>query len=184
MKITDLTDTLFAREIERLAGDAQFWAIRLQNAFGPDSRIELARTSNLDGSNQQPFPLAADLKEVWDYAKGDYPAPCHLQDTIQALCELLWCPIGAHSYQVPNSWWKEPLGFMCRLAWARQALEAGENLNAEQLAMLAGMTSQRIRQLCQTGEIKAGSANQKRNSQQEWVIPAKEAKKFIKKREN
>lgn len=173
MKITDMTDTLFAREVERLAGDVQFWAIRLQNAFGPNTKIELSPVSYLDGTGEQPYPLAIDLWEVWEYARGTGPRPEAMEDVIQSLCELLWAPVGGTSYQIPPTWWEEPLGFMCRLAEARATLEAGADLTPTQLAALGGVTEHQVRLLCRQEAIDG------KREDKGWIIPNAEAQKWL-----
>jgi hypothetical protein len=180
LKITDMTDTLFNKEMQRLLSDAAFWCIKLSQ-IGKYT-LEPTPVSNIDGSNPQPFPLAMELKEVWDYAKGETPAPYHLYDSIQALTELLWSTIGSASYKIPNSWWSEPLGFMCQLAMARENLDSGADLNAKQLSLLSGYTHARIKQLCSTGELQATKVEQGRSSQLEWAIPADVAKEWLSRR--
>lgn len=179
MNIKDMTDTLFNKEMQRLLSDVTFWCIRLDQIG--DYKFEPTPVSNMDGSNKQPFPLAIELKEVWDYAKGEAPAPYYLYDTIQALTELLWSTVGSSSYKIPNSWWGEPLGFMCQLAMARKNLDSGADLNAKQLSLLSGYTHARIKQLCSTGELQATKVEQGRSSQLEWAIPADFAKRWLEK---
>lgn len=177
MKITDMTDTLFGKEMLRIVGDATFWCIRLSQIG--DYKLEPTPVSYMDGTDKQPFPLALEIKRVWDYAKGDKQRPEEIEEIIQDLCELLWSHIGGSSYDIPAEFWDAPLGFMCQLAWARQALDFGADLNAERLAMLAGITPQRVKQLCQSGVIKAGKTEQSRSSQQEWAIPAETARAWL-----
>jgi hypothetical protein len=180
MKIGEMTDSLFDREMQRILGDVQFWCIRLDQIG--DFSLEPTPVSYVNGSGQQPFPLAIDIKEVWDYARGKGSCPRGINEIIQALCELLWSSVGENSYTIPNYWWDEPLGFMCQLAFARQAMDNGESLNAVQLAMLAGLSSVRIKQLCQSGDIPAGKVEQARNSQLEWAIPADVAREWLESR--
>lgn len=177
MKITDMSDSLFNKEMQRLLGDVAFWCIRLDQLG--EYNFEPTPVANFDGSNSQPFPLAIELKEVWDYAKGISKRPYHLYDTIQSLTELLWSTIGSTSYDIPNLWWSEPLGFMCKLALTREAFDAQNPLNATQLAMLSGYSDARIKQLCISGEIKATKVKQERGSQLEWAIPADIAREWI-----
>lgn len=177
MKIQDMTDSLFHREMQRIIGDTQFWCVRL-GQIG-DYKLEPTPVSYSDGTGSQPFPLALEIKRVWDYAKGDKSRPTETAEIIQELCELLWSHIGGSSYDIPGEFWDTPLGFMCQLARAREALESGGDLNAEQLAMLAGVSAARIKQLCKSGEIKAGKVEQSRSSQPEWAIPARVATKWL-----
>jgi len=181
MKITDMTDTVFDREMQRILGDVMFWITRLDQVG--DFNLEPTPVSYADGSGQQPFPLAIDLKEVWDYARGTGKRPEGMQDIIQSLTELLWAPVGGTSYSIPSTWWDEPLGIMCRLAWARQALDTGDNLTVEQLSLLSGMSIPRIKQLCQTGKIPAVKVQQGRSNRKEWSIPADAAQVWLKSRE-
>lgn len=180
MRISDMTDTLFDREMQRILSDVQFWAIRLDNIG--DFTLTPTPASYADGEGQQPFPLAIDLKEVWDYARGEGSCPREILEIIQSLCELLWCPVAAHTYEVPNAFWDMPLGFMCQLAHARLALDSGESLSVEQLAMLGDLKPARVRQLCQSGNITAFKKERTDNSQQEWTIPAEAAKEWLKSR--
>ncbi len=177
MKISDMTDTLFDREMQRIMGDVQFWCIRLDQIG--DFSLEPTPVSYMDNIGKQPFPLAIDLKEVWDYAAGTGSQPIGVSDVIQSLCELLWCPVAGTSYEIPSSWWDEPLGFMCRLAWARQGLDAGENLTVDALAMLAGVSDKYIRRLCGDGTLQAEKVPRKVGTQQEWAIPVEEGRKFL-----
>ena len=123
MKITDMTDTAFDQAMQRLLGDVQFWCIRLSQ-IGEYS-LEPMPVSYADGSGKQPFPLALEVRRVWDYAKGGKPRPEEIAEIIQDLCELLWSHTGGSSYDIPAAFWDQPLGFMCQLAWAREALELG-----------------------------------------------------------
>jgi hypothetical protein len=180
MKITDMTDTLFDQQMQRLLGDVQFWCVRLSQ-IGEYS-LRPMPVSYIDGTGKQPFPLALELKRVWDYARGSGPRPDEIREIIQDLCELLWSHTGGSSYDIPAEFWDQPLGFMCRLAWARETLDAGGELNAEQLSMLAGISAARVKQLCRSGDITATKAEQARNRQQEWAIPADVARAWLESR--
>jgi hypothetical protein len=171
MKITDMSDSLFNREMQRLLGDVQFWLIRLDQV----GHLEFAETP----VEEQPFPLAFKLRQVWDYAAGEIQCPEEIDDTIRSLYELLWQPVAGASYDIPPTWWDEPLGFMCRLARARQTLDDGEDLSAEQLAILADVSIRRITQLCASKEISAKKKEQSQGGQPEWSIPAKTAYKWL-----
>lgn len=83
MKITDMSDTLFDKEMQRLLSDVSFWCIKLSRIG--DYKLEPTPVSNVDGSNKQPFPLAVELKEVWDYVKGEAPAPLHLNECLEEI---------------------------------------------------------------------------------------------------
>lgn len=179
MKITDMTDILFEREMQKLLGQLQIWCVKLSRI----GNYSIEPTPINNGINKYLFPFAADLKEVWDYAKGVKPQPYHLHDTIQALMEFIWAPVGSSTYTVPNTWFNEPLGFMCKLALAREELDAGNSLNTEQLALLSGYVPSRIRKLCQSGDLPATKVEQGRNSQLEWSISPSVARNFLKKRD-
>jgi hypothetical protein len=181
MKISDMTDIAFEREMQRILGDVLFWCIRLDEIG--DYSLNPTPVTYIDGTGQQPFPLAMELKRIWNYARGEGTCPAEINDIIQSLCELLWCPVAASSYEIPSAWWKEPLGFMCNLAWARQALDLGENLTTEQLALLGEVSVSRIKQLCQSGEILAEKVPQARGKKMEWNISAEVALSWLKSRE-
>lgn len=180
MKITDITVNLFDKEMVRLLGDVQFWCIRLDQIG--DCQLKPIPVTYIDGTGLQPFPLALELRRVWDYAAGNKPRPAELQEIIQELCELLWSHIGGSSYAIPAEFWDQPLGFMCQLAWAREALDSGKSINAEQLAMLGGISAARVKQLCKAGEIQADKVEQSRSSQTEWAIPAEIARTWLEER--
>jgi len=182
VKIREMTDDLFSREMAALLAQVQSWFLRL-SGIQPGFSLFPTPASYLDGSGKQPFPLALELKRVWDYARGTGPRPEELQEIIQDLCELLWCPVGAvGEYTIPAWWWDTPLGQMCLMAQVRAAIEHGEPVSADELAVLADLTGQRIRQMCASGEIKAGKIQREENSQMEWAIPAEEAVRFLRER--
>lgn len=182
MKISEMTDTLFDREMAALLGQVQFWCMRL-SGIDPKYKLEPTPVSNLDGTGKQPFPLALELKRAWDYARGVKPRPDELREIIQDLCELLWAPVGAGTYEIPSSWWETPLGTMVKICQARDALEGGHDLDTYQLALLSDLTDKRIRQLCQSGEIKAEKVPREASSQEQWAIPAEEARRFLESRD-
>lgn len=178
MKISEMTDTLFDREMQRLLGDVQFWCVRLGNIG--DYTLTPALVSYMDGSGQQPFPLALEAKRVWDYAKGAAPRPAEMREIIQDLCELLWSHIGGSGYEIPSEFWDEPLGFACHLASARADMEAGSDLTTDQVAALSGLTTARIKQLCAAGELPAAKADD--NPKAEWIIQAGPVREWLEKR--
>lgn len=183
MKIREMTDEAFVREIAALLARVQSWSLRL-SGIQPDFSLTPHPASYMDGSGEQPFPLALELKRIWDYARGTGPRPAEQREIIQDLCELLWCPIGAvGEYTIPAWWWDTPLGQMCLMAQVRAAIEHGEAISADEFAVLADLTGQRIRQMCAAGEIKAKKVRREENSQLEWAIPAKEAVRFLKARD-
>lgn len=182
MKITDMNDNLFDREMQKLLADVQFWCVRL-SAINGKFHLEPSPTSYLDGTGKQPFPLALELKRCWDYARGTGPRPEEMHEIIQSLCELLWSTIGGTGSAIPADWWDTPLGTMCRMCEARTALEYGETIDTYGLALLADLSHMRIRQLCQSGDIEAEKMPRETSSQEQWVIPAEEARRFLAGRE-
>ena len=70
MKISEMTDTVFDREMATLLSQVQFWCMRL-SGIDPKYKLEPTPVSCLDGTGKQPFPLALELKRVWDYARGE-----------------------------------------------------------------------------------------------------------------
>lgn len=152
-------------------------------------RIAIKRTQELypfeyeenpgldEEGNFYPFPFAVKIKEVWEYARGTAPRPADMEETIQLLCDITWRSIGSPDYEIPSSWYNEPLGFMVRLAKAREKIDNENDLRTDELAALTGLSVAWIKRMCQKGEIKA-----KQNSagRREWTIPAAEAKLFIK----
>ncbi len=179
MKISEMTDTMFDREMATLLGQVQFWCIRLSNL---DPAYILDPKPIVVGNKKYPFPFAADLWQLWDYARGTGPRPNEVQENIQKLCELLWAPVAAGSYDIPSDWWDTPLGTMCRLCNARATLEAGWSLDVYEMALLADLTHMRIRQLCQSGELQAVKEERNGSSQEKWIIPAEEARRFLESR--
>jgi len=181
MKISEMTDTMFDREMMGLLGQVQFWCIRLSN-INISHALEPGPVSYMDGTGKQPFPLALEIKRVWDYARGVGPRPDELQEIIQDLCELLWAPVAAGTYSIPPSWWETPLGIMVKLCEARDALEVRGSLDTYQLALLSDLTDKRIRQLCQSGELQAEKVPREASSQEQWAIPAEVARRFLESR--
>lgn len=181
MKISEMTDSLFDREMMNLLGQVQFWSIRLGD-INIGHVLEPGQVSYMDNTGKQPFPLALELRRCWDYARGTGPCPNEVREILQDLCELLWAPVAAGTYSIPSSWWETPLGTMCRLCEARIALDGDEILDAHDLALLSDLAPARIRQLCASGEIKAEKAQRKTSSQEQWVIETEEARKFLESR--
>ena len=130
-----MTD-IFDREMQRIIGDTQFWCARLSQIG--DYKLEPTPVSYSDGTGSQPFRWPWKSSEYGTMPKATSPARTNWQRSSKELCELLWSHIGGSSYDIPNAFWDTPLGFMCQLARARESLESGGDLNAEQLAMLAG----------------------------------------------
>ena len=178
MKPTEMNDALFKEEMEKLLAQVQFWAMRLE-AIQPGFCLEPVPVSYLDGSGKQPFPLALELKRVWDYARGEGPRPAELKEIIQELVELLWCPVAGHNYIIPYEWWNTPLGQMCRMAEARATIDDGGSLSAQELSYLSGIAGQWIREMCATGKLMAEKVTREQNSQTEWAIPAEECRRFL-----
>ena len=165
MKTSDLTDSLFEREMGKLLSDAQFFCARLSKHIAP-----------CNVRPEGPFPLAVRLKPVWDYARGTGPRPRDMQGTIQSLCELLWSPI-AGTNAIPASWWKQPLGYMSQLAWSREELDEGLTLTVDQLALLGDCTRRWVQELCRSGEIPATSG--RKNGLPEWHISPESARTWL-----
>jgi hypothetical protein len=181
MKTTDMTSELFNREMLKLLTDIQAGTARL-TAIDPQFQLKPVRVSYASGFSE-PFPLALELRRCWDYARGTGPKPEGMQRTLEDLTRLLWCPLAASSYEVPASWWDTPLGIMARMCEVRDAVDRGLSVSAEHFALIADLTPQRIRQLCASRGIKAKKEERAGSSQEQWAIPAKEAKKFLEKRE-
>lgn len=178
MKTSEMTDLLFAREMQKLLADVQFWSMRL-NQIQADLILKPTPVSYIDESGQEPFPLALELRRLWNYARGTGPRPEEANEIIQELCELLWSPIGGTSYDIPAVWWETPLGQMVKMTWARMKLDADLPLDPVELALFVDVTDRRIRQMCRDGSLQAEKVKRENSSQQEWAIPAAEAKKFI-----
>lgn len=181
MKTSEMTDTVFDREMSMLLSQVQFWCMRLSE-IDPAYKLEPTPVSYMDGTGKQPFPLALEIRRCWDYARGAGPRPDEMREIIQNLCELLWAPVAAGSYDIPSEWWETPLGTMCRLCEARTALDTGANLDIEELALLADLTPKRVQQLCHSGELKAKKIEREVSSQEKWIIPAEEARLFLESR--
>jgi len=176
LKIRDMSDELFHREMEILLSQVRFWAMRLDCI---QSGFKLQPTPVTVGSDKFPFPFAAELKQCWDYARGTGPQPEEMEEIILELCELLWAPVAATSYDIPAAWWDTPLGIMVRMCRVRAKIEMGVSVHAEELSVLADVTGQRIRQMCAEGKLKAEKVAREMNSQLEWAIPAEEARKLL-----
>jgi hypothetical protein len=181
MKITEMTHEHFNREMLKLLTTVQTGANCLK-AIDPQFQLKPVRIPYATGLSE-PFPLALELRKCWDYARGAGPKPEGMERILQDLEKLLWCPLGATSYEIPASWWETPLGAMTRMCEVRDAIDRELSVPAEHLALLVGCTPQWIRHLCTAGEIKAEKEKRPGSSQTQWAIPAKEAKKFLEKRE-
>lgn len=178
MKTSEMTDQLFEREMQKLLADVQFWSMRL-NQIQADLILKPTPASYIDESGQEPFPLALELRRLWNYARGTGPCPEEVNEIIQELCELLWSPIGGTSYDIPAVWWETPLGQMVKMVRARMKLDAGQTIDPVELSLFVDVTDRRIRQMCRSGDLVAEKVQREQSSQQEWAIPAAEAKKFI-----
>lgn len=173
MNIKDMTDALFNKEMNQLLNRVTFFCNTLSN-----TGIFSLTAEPMD--NSQTFPLAIELKKVWDYARGTDPKPSNMNEVMQTLYKLLWSSIGnIETPKIPNYWWDEPLGFMCSLAIAREMLDKGEPINAKQLSILSGYTHTYIKRSCTSSKIKATKVKQDRSSQLEWAISADEARLWM-----
>ena len=153
----------------------------MEHAFEPnpaDFSLKPTPVSYFDGSGQEPFPLALELRRLWNYAGGTGPCPEEANEIIPELCELLGPPL-AGPYDIPAVWWETPLGQMVKMTWARMKLDVDLPLDPVELALFVDVTDRRIRQMCRDGSLQAEKVERENSSQQEWAIPAAEAKKFI-----
>lgn len=174
MKVTDMTDNLFDREVQKLLSDISFWLMRL-------TCIDTSICLNLTTKNNTPFPLYQDLKILWDYARGTGPKHPAQNDIIQALLEICWHPVQGVEYTIPAAWWETPFGTMIKMCWAREKIDADLEVSPEELALFTDVTGRWIRKQCKTGKIKAIKTERKGSSQEEWAIPADQAKEIINK---
>jgi hypothetical protein len=183
MNITEMNDRLFKQQMGMIAGYIKKW--RVLEGVG---RVELMpeSASYLLGDRQNLYPLAKEIKPLWDYACGAGPRPENIEETIDKIICLLWQPVGyqdAEAPQPPVDWWRNSyLALMCKAAQARNKFDSGESLTSEELALLAGLNPVRIRQLCINGTIKAEKIKVERKGarqKQEWLISNRAAADFI-----
>lgn len=176
MKTYEMTDELFDYIVKDLLDAVLIWAHGLS---GIQPGLKIKPTPVSDGEREYPYPLAMRLKKLWDYAKGTGEMPEDLPKIMHDLFRLIWRPVWVTGYAIPAAFWNEPLGRMCRMAQVRYEIDNGKAVSADELALIADVTGQRIRQLCAEGKIQAEKIQRKENSQTEWAIPAGEAKRFL-----
>ena len=174
MKLSELTRAVFDAEMQKILSGMQDLLLRMQINVTIGG-LELMPSPVMVGDDRFPFPLAADIWPVWQYATGEAPRPVSWdwQDVMQSTCELLWCTVGGHSYDIPASFWQEPLGIVFEAAEARDALAGDEYLSPDQLAILAGLTRQNINLALQSKAIKGRKYGGK------WRIQAADARAYL-----
>ncbi|MDH7498178.1 MAG: hypothetical protein QHH05_07025 [Syntrophomonadaceae bacterium] len=177
MKPTDLTDALFEQEMEKFLSTVQFWATRLR-LIDIDFQLRPSPTEAIEGHGPGPFPMAADIKLCWDYARGTGPKPYALRQILRVMLEFCWAPIFGTSYSIPESWWSTPLGYMTQVCWARAKLDNGSPLTTQELAYLTGVSERKIRQLCKEGSL-AAEPRQRNGRRLEWVVEPAAARQFV-----
>lgn len=163
MRLSDLNDAKFNRVMQDLLSQTITMADKIGYAYG----------GICDFNTEYPFPLSEKVKTVWDYATGHGEKPTDMEKIIQELCDLAWCPILATSYDIPASFWYEPLGFMITAAWARDKLDAGHSLTPDELAILAGTSRQTVSRGLVTKNLSG------RKIGKLWQIPAATCREYL-----
>lgn len=175
------TEKMWSEILEKLASMAYQQAMKLENMAGKCD-MELCPISFLEDYEPRfPFPMAADLRIAWDYALGKIKYNAMIPDILYNYCEFVWGAPGAPNLDIPWQWFeKDPMGMLVKATQVRMEVDGGETVNANDLAILLGVSPPLVRKYCSQGRVYAEKRPRKGSSQQEWVIPNEVARDLIK----
>lgn len=183
MKLIDLTQAIFTAEMQQILVEVRDAMMRLKNNISLDIETLWKPTQIIAGDDSFPFPLAADLWDVWQYGTGEKSCPPDYEwrDVMQTACELLWKPLGTSAeYQIPADFWQSPLGMIFLACEARDALADHRELTVDQLSLLASVTRQAVHLAIKSGQIDARKDGQiKGKSGGNWYIAPNEVFKYL-----
>lgn len=180
MKVKEMTDELFINCMKEILYRINMLEIRL-SSIDVNCKINPTPTSYMGDEIVFPFPLALELKRIWDYARGTAPYPDEYHEIKQDLIELLFVPLwSTSSYEVPQSFWTDTLlGQMFQIAEIRMKVDKKEMLNSEELSLVSNVTPQYIRKLLQDGKIKAIKDDPGNKKKINWQIPYEEYIRYV-----
>ncbi|GAK42137.1 hypothetical protein TCA2_4629 [Paenibacillus sp. TCA20] len=125
---------------------------------------------------QYPYPLAAQIREIYLYMIGQREMPQDIVSMLESICSLIWENNFLNETFFTIDWlkWEKTLiGRFVRCTYIRITLDAGEPITAKQLALMTGLTPAGIVKAINTKRLHG------RKIKSEWSIPAEDATTFI-----
>jgi|GEM_PF-4974332 len=155
--------------------DQKFQALTKKlNMYAPG--MSLIPTPVVYDGMQYPYPLAAEVRQVYLYLVGKSGLPEDIVDILERICELIWDNTFLNESRYSIDWlkWERTLiGRFVRCAYIRLMLDAGESITAKQLSLMVGMTPAGVVRAITSGRLQA------KRDKKEWSISAKDAIEFI-----
>lgn len=126
------------------------------------------------------FPLEYHLRIIYDFCQGDLGIESDIELALAKIINVSWLnPFdGAGDKNIQWKRWKEEtkLGFLVYYAQTKIKLFQGKDIQGLELSFLSGYTNQHICKLLKDGDLEG------EKPARSWVIPNKEARKFLSER--
>lgn len=138
--------------------------------------MSLIPTPVTHDGEQYPYPLAAEVRQVYLYLAGKSGLPSDIVDILERICELIWDNTFLNEETFTIDWlkWERTLiGRFVRCAYIRLMLDAGESITAKQLSLMVGLTPAGVVRAITSGRLHA------ERDKKEWAISAKDAIEYI-----